>query len=387
MRNRTLLLWVAATLCAAQARAIPAFARRYNLPCSQCHDPIPRLSAFGEMFAARGFQLSDGDTTGATSLGDPLLLVQQNLPLALRFDAYVRSQGGASVRSDFQTPVAMKLLSGGPVTPNVTYYVYLLLAEDGHTGPIEDAWVLFRRPLGVPADFAIGQFQIADPLWKRELRITLENYAMLSQRLGSGAANLSYDRGVLASVEPVPGGSAALMVVNGNGIGPAEAGDFDGDSPKAAAFTYTQTIGPLRAGLIAYRGTQRLVPTGTTATVRNRTTMIGPALTLSAGAVEFNAQWLWRRDTNPTFLSFGARTIETSGGFVEALWWPAGRGGRTLVTALYNGIASDLAGADYETATLNLSWLYARNLRLAGEFTWDLVAEEPRLALGIVTAF
>lgn len=380
------LLCATATLLPSVARAIPAFARRYNLPCSQCHDPIPKLTAFGEVFAARGFQLAEGDTTGATTLGDPLLMLQQQLPLALRFDAYVRAQRGASVRTDFQTPVAMKLLSGGPVARNVTYYVYLLLAEDGETGPIEDAWVMFRNPVGLPADVSVGQFQIADPLWKRELRITLENYAVLSQRLGAGAANLSYDRGVLVSAEPVGGGAASVMVVNGNGIGPAEGGDFDGDSPKAVAVTYAQAFGPLRLGILAYRGTQRMIPSGAASARANRTTMFGPAVSFSGGPVELNAQWLWRRDTNPRFLLAGG-TVETSGGFVEAHWRPGGRGGRSLVTALYNGIASDLAGADYETMTLNLSWLYARNLRLAGEFTWDLLSEEPRFALGVVTAF
>lgn len=370
----------------APANAIPAFARRYGLPCSSCHDPIPKLTAFGESFAARGFQLVEGDTTGVSSLGDPLLVVQQVLPLAVRFDAYVRGQGGTTVGSDFQTPTVMKLLSGGPLARNMTYYFYLLLSEDGETGPIEDAWVMFRRPLGLPADVTVGQFQVADPLWKRELRITLEDYAMLSQRIGTGAANLSYDRGVVIGTQPGSATFVTATLVNGNGIGPASAGDFDGDGFKTAAFAVAHQLGPMRLGLLGYFGHQRLVPEGSSAAVRNRTWMLGPALTLSRGPLEINAQWLLRSDTDPLFSGTRADS-DTRGGFLEAHWWPGGRGRRTLLTGLYNVIETDVAGGDYETATVNLSWLHARNVRVAAEATWDFVRDEPRVALGVVTAF
>ena len=41
-----------------QALAIPAFARKYNLPCSVCHVPsFPKLSDFGNLFRDRGYQL------------------------------------------------------------------------------------------------------------------------------------------------------------------------------------------------------------------------------------------------------------------------------------------------------------------------------------------
>ncbi len=366
--------------------AIPAFARRYGTPCSLCHDPIPRLTAFGEQFAARGFRLADDDTTGTTSLGDPLLRLQQTFPLAVRFDAYVRAQGGTTVDSDFQTPTVVKLFSGGPLADDVSYYFYLLLAEDGVTGPIEDAWVMFRAPLGLPADVTVGQFQVADPLWKRELRITLENYQILSQRIGAGVANLSYDRGVLVSGSVGATTGFAAEVVNGNGIGEAEGGTWDGDSPKTGALFLTQQLGPARLGVLAYYGSQRFTPAGAPASRVNRTRMLGPALNLSRGGFDLGGQFLWRDDTNPLFLG-AASPARTRGGVVEAMWWPLGRGNRALVTGLYNAIASDDAAAEYETVTINGSWLYARNIRLAAEATYDFTAGQPRVALGLVTAF
>jgi len=50
---------------------------------------------------ARGYLLTDDDTAGTTSLGDPLLTLQTTLPLAIRFDAYVTAQGGQRVGSVF----------------------------------------------------------------------------------------------------------------------------------------------------------------------------------------------------------------------------------------------------------------------------------------------
>jgi hypothetical protein len=127
-------LWLTGLLLIvpADGSAIPAFARRYGLPCGSCHDPFPRLNAFGERFMLNGYALAPGDTMGTQSNGDPLLILNQVFPLAIRFDAYARYTGGRGGRADLQTPYVVKLLSGGPIARNVSYYIYLLLAEDGH---------------------------------------------------------------------------------------------------------------------------------------------------------------------------------------------------------------------------------------------------------------
>jgi hypothetical protein len=39
--------------------AIPAFARKYDLPCSACHTAWPELNAFGQRFKDRGYQLGN----------------------------------------------------------------------------------------------------------------------------------------------------------------------------------------------------------------------------------------------------------------------------------------------------------------------------------------
>ncbi len=41
------------------AHAIPAFASKYSLPCSACHEAWPKLNDFGIAFRDRGYQLGN----------------------------------------------------------------------------------------------------------------------------------------------------------------------------------------------------------------------------------------------------------------------------------------------------------------------------------------
>jgi hypothetical protein len=378
---------LASTLLAAPLHAVPAFARRYGLTCAACHDPFPKLTAFGEAFMANGYSVTPGgDTVGATTNGDELLWLLQTIPLAMRLDAYARYVTGPGARSDLQTPYVAKILSGGPIARNVSYYIYLLLAEEGRVGPLEDANVTFSELFGAPVSVTAGQFQVIDPIWKRELRITREDYAILRHRPGEAVASLTYDRGLLATFAPTASTTIFGELVNGNGIGEAPGGAFDSDGAKSGFVAVTQQVGGVRLSLLGYSGNQRVVPTGQTATVTNRTRMAGPAVQFGYGPFDVGAQWLYRDDTNPGFSGLPVSSI-ARGGFVELAWWPRGRGGRWLVTGLYNAVDATGLGADYESATVNLSWLRARNLRMATEATWDPIAEKLILSMGFVTAF
>jgi hypothetical protein len=41
------------------AQAIPAFARKYGIPCSSCHEAWPKLSPFGQAFKDNGYQMGN----------------------------------------------------------------------------------------------------------------------------------------------------------------------------------------------------------------------------------------------------------------------------------------------------------------------------------------
>jgi len=53
-----LLFAVCSALAATPGRALPLFARKYNLQCTTCHFAFPRLNAFGRAFRQNGYRMA-----------------------------------------------------------------------------------------------------------------------------------------------------------------------------------------------------------------------------------------------------------------------------------------------------------------------------------------
>jgi hypothetical protein len=397
----------------AEAKNIPAFARKYRVSCSLCHAPAPRLNAFGETFAGNGFEFAPGEPGRDTiATGDPLLRLQRELPLAVRFDAYLRAQNDPAPGQnsiDFQTPWVIKLLSGGQVANKVSYYMYFLLSERGEVAGLEDAYLQFTDVAGSGVSVIVGQFQVSDPLFKRELRLQYEDYQPYRVRVGMTAADLTYDRGAMALFSPWTGADMSVQLVAGRGLNTASGNrQYDPDDAKSTAFRLSQDVGPVRLGAFAYRGFER--ENG----VRNTITIWGPDATVPIGSVgEVNLQYLRRTDRDPYFGTCSVITPCADGvtvpfgttvdaGFAEVILWPQGPTGRIFLTGLFNlvdterpvvslrltesgGQAIDVA--QYRTASAGLHYLYRRNVRLMGEVGWDLEVEQARFILGSMVAF
>lgn len=379
------------------ASGIPAFARKYRVSCNLCHAPAPRLTEMGETFAGNGFQFQPGEEPRDTvDTGDPLLQLMRDIPLAIRLDAYL--QGFSDVPSDatqfdLQTPYNIKLLSGGPIANNVSYYLYFFLSERGEVAGLEDAYIQFTDLFGSDIALLVGQFQISDPLFKRELRLEFEDYQAYRVRVGDARMDLTYDRGLMAIASPWEGADVAVQLLNGRGLSAAgENRLFDQDDWKTWAGRFSQSYGPLRVGAFGLYGPERRDG------LSNEIVVWGPDATIAVGQnLELNGQFLRRTDTRPFFGAIEDDT-EVDALFAEAIWSPQGMAGRWFATALYNRIWSDdpifsvRQGEDalldrYESAAVGATYLLARNLRLMGEGQWDFEREGARFTLGVVTAF
>jgi hypothetical protein len=380
-----------AVLAATEARradAIPAFARKYQLSCSTCHAPFPRLKPYGEEFAGRGFRMEDPskEPSRATwDVGDPLLKLSRDLPLALRMDLYPTYFTGddSPDRSDFETPWVVKLLSGGPITDHVSYYVYGIF-EEGESVKLEDTYVQFSSLFKLPVDLLVGQFQVCDPLFKRELRLERNDYEIFKTRVGHAPTNLAYDRGLVLAWHAPAEVEVVAQVVNGNGIGELEGDTFDSNGFKNWSLRVMRSFGPVRVGLFGYWGEEEDEASGHASTL----SYVGPDLVVDMGAKwQFNMQYLERTDDDPFFVGHAGPEYETTGGFAELHFFPQGQDGRWALSALYNKIDSDDEAASLENASLTVNYLIARNVRLLGEITHDLDDDADRLTLGIVTAF
>ena len=373
------------------ATAIPAFARRYKVSCALCHNPAPKLTEFGRTFAANGLRMAAGeDPVDTIGTSDADLALLKDLPLAVRLDLYVQEYADGRAATDFQTPYGLKILSGGPLSKSISYYFYTFLLERGDVGAVEDAFVYFNDLGGKPIDLIVGQFQVSDPLFKRELRLMFEDYAIYRARVGDVPIDLTYDRGLMAMAD-VGGFTVTGEVLNGTGLAGAGANrHYDTDRNKSFFLHATRNLGgALRLGALGYWG--RTDGNST----RNATSMLGGDGTLGLGIVEVNGQYVYRQDTRPTFTA-GEPKVTIQGGFAEVLVRPAGS--KWYGFGLYNRVTADkpllnvrLGGpaniTKHESISGGVGHLLRRNVRLTGEAAYDMELDAGRVTLGIIAAF
>jgi hypothetical protein len=390
--KRLLRPTVAAALLAAvtvgSLQAMPAFARKYGLSCKTCHAPFPKLKPYGDDFAANGFVIKDKPTPRYTiDTGDPLLSLLRDVPIAFRLEGFLNYNSEGSRTLDFGAPHILKIISGGELFKNVSYYFYFFFSEKGEIAGIEDAFVMFNNLFGSDLDLYVGQFQVSDPLFKREIRLPYEDYYIYGARPGASTIDLTYDRGIMLTYGFKTGTDVTVEVVNGNGIGEGNIFDnFDQDKYKNVLVRVSQDVGPaLRIGAFGYAGKER--PEAAVNTVW----MAGGDATLSFAPFELNLQYLERRDTNPDFAEIlPLEKVATRGGFAELIFRPRGDDGRWYGAGLFNWVDSGWAELRYTAATAHAGYLLRRNMRLIAEATYifrGLAADTIRLDTGLVLAF
>jgi hypothetical protein len=393
----SLILMLHPAAAVASGEPIPTFARKYKVSCSLCHTVAPKLSAFGEEFAGNGFRMASQEIPRDTlDTGDRLLHLLKDVPLAVRLDAYLQGYTGGNVATDLQGPYNLKLLSGGTISNSLSYYFYFFLFERGEIGGIEDAFIYWNDIGGATLDGVVGQFQVSDPMFKRELRLEFQDYAVYRARVGLQPADLTYDRGIMA-IGDAAGFTLTAEVINGNGRGEAEPNRrLDNDPMKNLFGHLTRDLTPnVRLGAMGYYGRQDGAPDETAPTVTNTLWMGGADATISAGAVELNLQYIHRQDTNPLFEP-NEETAYTNGGLAELILHKPGS--RWYGVALYNIVdcsrpiltvrLGELADIErYQTVTAGAGWLAKRNFRLAFEGMYDIERDRTRWTVGLVTAF
>ena len=389
-----MLLIAATTLVPDDAGAIPAFARRHKLSCTTCHAPFPRLKEFGEEFAGNGFTIPESDSErDYVKTGDELLKLNKDFPVAGRFDAFAVWDDAKDIDLDLQSPWGLKLLSGGNLAPKAGYYFYFYMSERGEVAGIEDAIIHFDDVFDSGVDVVVGQFQTSDPLLKRELRLTFEDYLLYKAKVGGSNTDLTYDRGVMLSYGfEQTASDFVVTVTNGNGKGEAdEHRQFDDNSHKNVGLRYVQGLGErLNVGFFGYAGRDNPLEFDLFGNVvdmtENDVTYWGPDVSVDLGAVAFTGQYLLRTDSDPN-LSSGLMDVETKGIVAEMIYTPAGDLSKHWFTVLYNRIDSDVDDLDHESLTFGTTYMMARNLRLTMEYTRDLEHETNRVVVGTVTAF
>ncbi len=385
------------------ANAMPAFAREYGVSCSVCHAAYPRLNNFGESFADdMNFRLPNWKQLTVPT-GDETLALPKSLPVAMRMQAFVQGRDGESTDPvsgdvqadsglDFQSPYLVKLLSSAPLSDQISYYFYAIFAEKGGNGEVvvEDAWFSYNDLFDTGISAMLGQFQVSDVMFPREVRMTFQDFMLYR------AAGITYDRGILFG-KGLGNIDVSLGIVNGNGIqqnfsinSPGYRRPdrlFDNDTQKSVFGRLGSDIGPVSVGLFALSGRQMNAtgPAGMQSGNR-RTDKLVAGVDVSGslnGKWYWFGQYLWNRWAD--FINPGT-DYEWSGVFagvdyVHSEKW--------VFSGLVNHIdAGDLKNTDtiYEglemrTVTVAAAYYFMRNVKGVIEANIDLLDDVQQTGL------
>lgn len=384
-------------------KAIPAFARKYQISCQVCHSPaMPRLKGFGEEFAGNGFRLTEYESPRyfIQTVGDDRLSLFRELPLAIRMDGFASYNFNNEGSADFGSPFVLKILSGGEISDKLSYYFYFLLNERGSIAGVEDAFLQYHDLFGTGINLFIGQFQASDPLFKGELRYTLEPYRIYGASPASSTTDLKYDRGIVLEKGFSTGTTLLGQILNGCGIGEAGEGYlFDKDKYKNFMFKISQSIGKsVTLGVFGYKGKELYTDAPTfIEPVISDIIMYGPDISVDINEkLIINFQYVRRSDSkvfypfNPAFPSMILNDIIITGGFGEVIFSPRGDMSKWYLTGLFNWVDCSFNdfNLDYRSATLHAGYLLRRNLRVVAEYTQQFSGDSHgRINAGFITAF
>jgi hypothetical protein len=374
---RVLMLLVAfLILLPVDAYAIPAFARQLNTSCTLCHRAYPELNEFGYQFADNGYMLGDAPPAELVLAGDRGLDLAKDFPLAIRFQGDIVAARDDRPQPDFQLPVIAKIFSGAALSKHINYYAYFLLAERGDVAGLEDAWINIHDAPIEGLGLLLGQFQITDLMFPRELRLTRQDYLIYTVPQSDTGFRLTYQRGAIASYGVGPVG-LDVGVANGNGLAAANPGPgypgrnnpiYDNDLAKIGFGRVSFGLEGVSVGLFGLKGAEGMKANA------NRVWRIGPDAEWIVGPVRVFAQYLTGIDDNPTLIARAASpdSLRISGGFAGFSYLLTDR---WVAAGLYNRVVSERRERNANLATLTASYYWRRNVKLGLEGNYDLLPE------------
>ncbi len=302
--------------------AVPVFARKYGLNCTNCHSGFPRLNDWGQRFRANGYRLPDRENEEKTVLESPP-------PFALRTShgyTYERFENGAegTNASGFRVH-GLDVLSAGVIAPHVSYLMVYppQLAESrgvqGQEGTIEMASVVFSG-LGSPwLNVRAGRFEPAYAAFSVKRHLSITPYEIYDYAFPGGSPFSETQEGI-----EVTGSSRGFAYAAGLLNGSATNRSSDGPSDAYARASMVigagegQTAGQ-RIGVTGYLGRARPLEGLTDLQTYSR---LGVDASLNLKQVNLAAQWLYGQDPKALWGPGFADDACWSGFFAELSWQP-----------------------------------------------------------------
>jgi hypothetical protein len=159
------------------ANAIPAFARKYGMPCSSCHEAWPKLSYFGQQFKDNGYQMgNDRDA--------PIFQQAAYWPATFRITPYWSRESSNKVQVDGSNGpggneaqvttngfswTGLDFHTGGTLAKNISFYV-LPSSDEYGAFHFESVWARIDNIGGSPwLNIKMGKFELDNLLSEKRI--------------------------------------------------------------------------------------------------------------------------------------------------------------------------------------------------------------------------
>ena len=181
-------------LLTAPADALPVFAKKYNVPCTVCHEAFPKLNDFGIAFRDRGYQMgTEVDTPSENLVFSPFTF--RTTPI---YD-YMTTTGVPTDQSNSTTVstgtfnlTSLDVLSAGVLAKDISYLTVITPFLDNQVD-LESIWIRFSNLLDTGwLNVKIGKHELDIPFTeKRAFGLTNAggNYLIYNYHPG-GPANM-----------------------------------------------------------------------------------------------------------------------------------------------------------------------------------------------------
>jgi hypothetical protein len=179
-----LLLFLTLAAAVQPAYAIPAFARKYGLPCSACHEAWPMLNNFGQTFKDNGYQLgNDRDAPVYQQPGywpimfrvTPNWHRESNKRFAVDKIPGDKTSGlteSAVTKSGFDLS-AIDVVTAGTLSKNISFFVQPFIGNGGTF--LQQGWVrLDNLASSHWLNLKMGKFELDQPI-SQERALTLSS--------------------------------------------------------------------------------------------------------------------------------------------------------------------------------------------------------------------
>ncbi len=156
------------------AHAIPAFARKYGLPCSACHEAWPMLNNFGMTFRDNGYQL--GNDRDAPIYQQPaywpiMFRVTPNWHRESNNRVAVDKVPGTASSGLVESPVTasgfdvggIDIVTAGTLSRNISFFVQPFIGNS--SSGLSQAWVRLDNLIGSRwFNVKMGKFELDEPI-------------------------------------------------------------------------------------------------------------------------------------------------------------------------------------------------------------------------------